>query len=149
MLVHQYLCDDGGGLPFDAAFQKLVVQCLLNLVPDSTLGVRATRVERHRMKAGDFLRDLGPQKDKPDLRPVSMRYDNVVSLLYDFRYVACCLDDGLILVMDALVLFISNEGVSSNSDNGQSGHLLSSPCQGYMVRARIALTVCRRFSASS
>ena len=70
--VYYHLCDHGKALAFFTTGRQFIIQGLLDLITDGTLGVCYDVHQGHQMQTGFPPGHFGPQHDKPHLRAVAV-----------------------------------------------------------------------------
>ena len=97
---------------------ELVVQVLLERVANRTLRIRTAGVNRHLVHPGDLRGDLRAAQDEADLRPVPVPNRHVPPHLDHIGDVMRRLLRRLVLILNALVLLILNQGIAPNRNHG-------------------------------
>ena len=87
---------------------EFIIQGLLDLVPDGSLGVGHTTDQGDKMHALAFKGDFRAAQDKTDLSTVSMGDHHAVSQFNDIHQTDSGLNDGLILIFDSAPVLIAN-----------------------------------------
>ena len=104
----------------DAQTPEVVVEVLLQGVPDCPLRVGADGVERDLV---DLVgRQLGSSKDEPHLRAVAVGNGHVPTLTDHPRDVPAGLARRDVLIADGLMLTVLDERVAADRDDGRSSH---------------------------
>jgi hypothetical protein len=111
--------------PFlNAAPVILVLQRLLELVPDGALCIRAAHVQRHLVHAFDLRGDLGAAQDEPHLRSVAVTDRQVPACFDHVRDVMGGLAQSLLLVLH-VTFIVLDQRVAANGDDCKFAHIVS------------------------
>ena len=117
MTVDDGLGDDGHGLPINPALAKFVIQCLEEHVADASLQVGTGIIHGHRRH---FMKcQFRPSQDEAHLWAVSMRHHHIPT---GFDHVGDIVRGNrrfLTLVRDGFMLFVSDQRVAPDGDNGK------------------------------
>ena len=124
---------------------QLVLQILLQGITDRTLAVCAANIQWDFVHPLGLRRDLGTPQDKSNLRAISMPDHDLITGLDHIGDVNAGFRGGKILIFNALVLGVLDQGVPANSNN--SNLLCHSLLLYPIVKAMTAFWACRRFSA--
>ena len=96
---------------------ELVLQCLLQLVADSALGVRAADVQRHLVHPLHLVRDLRSPQDEPHLGPIAVPDDEVPPFGDHVSKVVRRVAKRLLLVLDSGMPGVTDQGIAANGDH--------------------------------
>ncbi len=110
-----HLGDDGRHRLVDTHLPEIVDQVLLECVADGTLGVRSSDVHRDLVQL--MTGQLGAAHDEPHLRSVAVGDGHVPAVGDELGDVLIRLPRRFVLVLDGLMLFVLDQGVTADGDD--------------------------------
>ena len=117
VLVHDHLRQHGDGILAQAAPEELVLQRLLNLVPNAALRVRHASHQRQAVQPGRGVRDFAPPQQEAHLRAISIGDNHLISQLHEAHDMLSGDAQGPVLILYGLGVLTEDERISPDGDN--------------------------------